>query len=70
MALQTDKQHQQDIGTFDNLIQKKAQILNHVQDWVNQGTSFYAALDNAGEKAEVLALRNAFIAELRAILGV
>jgi len=55
---------------YDQLVEFKANITGYTQKWLDRGIALHGNTSDAGEKAEIIALRDALIAELRVILGV
>ena len=57
-------------GRYQNLVDRKTQIQNQVQSWVDEATSLHGITVDTTEKTEIIALRDAFVATLAASLGV
>ncbi len=56
------------LDTFTQLSSRKPTIESHVQTWVSDATAAHAAEPDAAKKTEIIALRDALIASLTAIL--
>jgi hypothetical protein len=70
MSLIVDAGYKQHLDRYLKLLEIKARVLTLTQHIMDEGTVLYNDLTDATEKAEVLALKNALVAELRVILGV
>ena len=55
---------------YQLLKDQRAKIEGQVSTWVQRATALHVATPDAGEKAEVIAVRDEFVANLRSILGV
>jgi len=55
---------------YSALEAQKGVILSLTQAWMNRGTGLYNATGDATEKTQILALRDAMVADLRVTLGV
>jgi len=70
MSFTSTRDSQNNLKEYDSLVEFKTSIVNHTQIWLNRGTVLHGKTSDVGEKAEIIALRDALIAELRVILGV
>ena len=55
---------------FAELEVLKTRLVGKVSLWVDDAVALHASTTDVAEKAEVIALRDAMIAELRAVLGI
>lgn len=69
MALAVDKARVDNVSRFERLTNEAGRITVGTQKWMDETAAFYAQLTDPAEKAEVKALRDKLIADLKAILG-
>ena len=55
---------------YRNLKNSAGAVESRVQTWIDKATTLHGATADATEKAEIVALRDSLIANLRVILGV
>ena len=55
---------------YGTLESKKTKLEEALQSWVNEATLLHSDSPLAEEKADILALRSAMIANMRTILGI
>lgn len=68
MSYADDKALNDRLDVFTQLSSRSPTITSHVQTWINDATAAHSAEPDAAKKAEIVALRDALIASLTAIL--
>ena len=70
MSLIVDSTYREHLDRYVKLLEINERVTTLTQHIMDEGTALHADLTDNTEKAEVVALKNALVAELRAILGV
>jgi len=70
MGFEADKAQHELQGEFNSLTIEKGRLKAHASQWIGRAASLHTNADGTEYKADVLALRDALIADLRAVLGV
>ena len=70
MAYDTEYPDNLRLQTYGNLVTLKTRLANEVTNWTTIATNLHNDSPTPENRAAVLALRDEFVAELRAILGV
>jgi hypothetical protein len=70
MSLIVEEGYKRHLDLYLKLLETKARVLNLTQYIMDEGLILHGDLTDATEKNEVIALRNALVAELRVIIGV
>ncbi len=55
---------------YRNLKNRAASVESRVSTWIDEATGLHGDTVDAAEKAEIIALRDSLVANLRTILGV
>lgn len=58
------------LGRYETLKRQKAQYVAHVEQWMTAATALHGATADTAEKAEIVALRDELVADLKTALGV
>ena len=69
MTLATARQDRANLNEFEFLAQQRVELVASTSAWMNRLIALNASVAT-GDRGEVIALRDALIAELRAVLGV
>jgi len=70
MGFETDRAKQVLQDQYEHMKGEKSDIENVVTQWIDGATTLHSAVAGADYKADVVALRDELIANLRTILGV
>ena len=69
MSYEDDIARGKQIDKYQTLKSRTATIESSVQTWINDATTFHAETPEDIEKAEIIAIRDSLVNNLRAILG-
>ncbi len=70
MTYQTRIAQDQIDNRFRNLKTRANAVVDRVQVWIDEATTLHTDTIDVAEKAEIIALRDKMIADLRIVLGV
>lgn len=67
MSFATEKQDRDNLAMYEELERKKAALVSQTTVWMNEATALHGSVA-ADKKAEIVALRDALVADLQVLL--